>query len=262
MPSLPPLVDVHDAARRGFSAEAAAYARGRPDYPPALVPWLGNALGAAPGKVALDLGAGTGKFTRLLLQTGADVVAVEPVPAMRARLAAGLPAVRTLAGTAEALPLDAASVDVVVCAQAFHWFATTAALAQIHRVLKPGGRLGLVWNVRDASVDWVTAITRIIEPYEGDAPRFHKGDWRKAFTGGHFSALETTSFPYLHVGTAEEVIIDRFLSVSFIAALPVAQKSVVEERLRALVGSDPALRGRDTIAFPYLTQAYCCRALA
>ena len=251
--------DVHAAARDGFAAEADAYSRGRPDYPAALLGWLGDKLGLAPGKAVLDLGAGTGKFTRMLLQTGAAVTAVEPVDAMRAKLATSLSTVTALAGTAETLPLEDATVDAVVCAQAFHWFATEAALVQIRRVLKPGGVLGLVWNVRDQSVDWVAAITRIIEPYEGDAPRFHKGDWRRPFAGGVFDEPQMTCFAYRHVGSAQEVIIDRFLSVSFIAALPASEKVAVEQRLRRLVATHADLRGRDEIAFPYLTQAYFSR---
>lgn len=247
---------IHAAARQGFSAEAQTYSRGRPEYPNDVLPWLANELGVAAGTLVVDLGAGTGKFTKLLVRTGADVIAVEPVEAMRERLAASLPAVRALAGTAESIPLETASADALVCAQAFHWFATDAALAEIHRVLRPGGRLGLVWNVRDESVDWVAAITEIITPYEGDAPRFYKGDWRKPFAGRHFGVPGKTVFRYEHVGTAQEVIIDRFLSVSFVAVLPAQEKSKVAGKLRALIASHPALRDRDVIAFPYSTEAY------
>src|SRR4029077_945210 len=98
-----------------------------------------------------------------------------------------LPGVHAMAGTAQAMNLPDSATDAVVCAQAFHWFATESDLAEIHRVLKPGGKLGLVWNVRDESVDWVATITRIITPYEGHAPRYYKGEWRRAFSGRLFS---------------------------------------------------------------------------
>ncbi len=250
---------VHSAAQRGFTEQAATYARGRPDYPDALAGWLTGQLGLGQAQTVVDLGAGTGKFTKLLLRTGAQVQAIEPVDAMRTQLSAALPQVRALAGTAQAMPLIDAQTDAVVCAQAFHWFADDAALAEIHRVLRPGGRLGLVWNVRDESVDWVAAITAIITPYEGDAPRFYKGDWRKPFAGTQlFGPLEETRFPYEHVGSAQEVIIDRFMSVSFIASLSAADQATVKARLQELVDTHPALQGRERIAFPYQTRAYAC----
>lgn len=252
---------VHKSAQVGFSTEARTYAQGRPDYPAELLPWLRDTLGALPGAAVVDLGAGTGKFTRLLTATGATVTAIEPVEAMRAELVARLPQVRAVAGTADAMPLEPAAADALTCAQAFHWFAHEAALVEIHRVLKPGGRLGLVWNVRDESVDWVAQITRIITPYEGDTPRFHTGAWRLPFNGRHFSALESSHFAYSHVGTPQEVIIDRIQSVSFIAALPGAAKAQVVEQLQHLIQTHPDLRGRETVAFPYRTEAYHCTRL-
>jgi len=253
---------VHTAAQRGFSTVAHTYAHNRPDYPAALLPWLRGQLPAAPdmsAMLAVDLGAGTGKFTRLLTQTGAAVVAVEPVAAMRAQLSERLPEIEVREGSASAIPLPSGSADLLTCAQAFHWFATGAALAEIHRVLKPAGRLALVWNVPDESVDWVAAVFDILTPYEGDAPRFRNGDWRKAFNGRHFAAPELTTFTHAQVGSVQQVIVNRFLSTSFIAALPAAEKAVVAQRLHTLAATHPALRGRDSIAFPYRTEAYCCR---
>jgi SAM-dependent methyltransferase len=249
---------VHTPAQQGFTVEASTYARGRPEYPAELAQWLADDLGIKSGKVVIDLGAGTGKFTKLLVATGAEVIAVEPVAAMRAELQARLPQVRTDSGMAEAMQLSAATADVLVCAQSFHWFATDAAIAEIHRVLVPGGRLGLVWNVRDESVDWVAQITAIITPYEGAAPRFHKGDWRKAFSGSHFTALVRSDYRHTHVGPPELVILDRVLSVSFIAALPEQEKARVARKLGELIATHPALRGQKTIALPYRTEAYAC----
>jgi SAM-dependent methyltransferase len=119
---------IHPSAAQGFAAAAEAYVRGRPSYPEALSGWLTGALALGPGSACVDLGAGTGKFTRLLARTGAAVTAVEPVAEMRRELAAALPEVTALEGAAEALPLADASVDAVVCAQAFHWFANDRAL--------------------------------------------------------------------------------------------------------------------------------------
>lgn len=256
------MTGVHTSAQQGFSTQAVTYAQGRPDYPRQLTGWLADALQISAQSTVIDLGAGTGKFTRLLSSLAPTLIAVEPVAAMGAQLAKLLPDVRLVDGTAESIPLATASADALVCAQAFHWFSTRAALTEIHRVLKPEGRLGLVWNVRDESVDWVAAITEIITPYEGDTPRFHTGRWREAFTGEFFSDPEMICFPYSHVGSPQEVIMDRFLSVSFIAALPAAQKARVTEQLRTLIDTHPALKGRDTVAFPYQTQAYRCNRLS
>lgn len=253
---------VHDAAQRGYTSAPDSYQRGRPEYPQALAAWLDAQLGVREGTRVVDLGAGTGKFTKLLVGTGAAVTAVEPVDAMRARLSGSLPGIQVLAGTAQALPLADGEVDALVCAQAFHWFANGQALREMHRVLRPGGKLGLVWNVREESCDWVAAITEIITPYEGDAPRFHTGQWKRPFEGQTlFTPLQQTLIPHSHVGAFEQVVIDRIASVSFIAALPPAERGAVVEKLRALKHRFAALR-EPVIAFPYVTQAWCAERLA
>lgn len=253
-------MSVHHAAAKGFAAAATTYGRGRPDYPPQVDLWLAERLGVGPGVRVLDLGAGTGKFTDRLLAMGAETVAVEPVAEMAAALAGRLPAAQVLAGSAEAIPCADASFDVVVCAQAFHWFATPEALAEIRRVLKPRGALGLVWNVRDETVDWVRALTAIFAPYEGDAPRFHSGAWRRVFPAPDFTPLALERWPWAHVGPAEDVVLARALSISFIAALPAEERAKVEARVRRLIETTPALAGGGDVAFPYVTEAYACRA--
>ncbi|KMO30320.1 SAM-dependent methyltransferase [Methylobacterium tarhaniae] len=254
--------DLHPAASSGFAAGAGTYARGRPDYPAALGAWLRDALRLGPGRSVADLGAGTGKFTRLLAATGADVTAIEPVDAMRAQLAASLPGVTAHAGSAEAMPLEEASLDALVCAQAFHWFSTRAALAEIRRVLKVGGRLGLVWNVRDEAVPWVAELTAIMNAHEGDAPRYHTGAWRDPFPAEGFGPLHEEAFPHGHRGAPEQVILDRTLSVSFIAALPESERARVADAVRGLIARTPELAGRDEVTFPYRTHACWCERIA
>ena len=254
-------MNVHVAAQQGFTKEAQTYAHGRPDYPAEIADWLKGALGLGVGRTVADVGAGTGKFTRWLLATGADVLAVEPVDAMRAQIEAEPPGVRALAGTAQRLPLPDASLDALVCAQAFHWFATAEMLDEFHRALKPGATLGLIWNVRDESVDWVAQLTAIVTPHEGDAPRFYKGDWRRPFPHSGFGPLVETRFRHEHIGTPQQVIVDRFLSVSFIAALPPSDNAAVRARLQSLIETHPDLRGRETIRFPYQTVAFHCTRL-
>ena len=132
--------EVHEVAARGFGSGAVAYDRARPSYPPEAVAWLAEKLGIAPGRRVVDLAAGTGKLTGLLAEAGADLVAVEPVTAMRDRLRQRLPAVPLLAAVAESLPFASGSVDAVVVAQAFHWFDARQAMTELGRVVRPGGR--------------------------------------------------------------------------------------------------------------------------
>ena len=265
--------ELHPAASAGFSSGAHAYVRGRPDYPAVLLEWLRDELQLRPGTSVVELGAGTGKFTALLARTAARVLALEPVAAMRAQFETPTPQPQTpqpappavIGALAEAIPLRGGAADAVACAQAFHWFATLTALREIHRVLRAGGRLALVWNVRDESVDWVAAITAILAPYEAGSPRFASGRWREVFTQpparGLFSGLRLASWRHAAIGPPQQVIIERFLSVSFIAALPAGEQARVRQRLQDLIGTHPQLRERAQIAFPYVTHAYDCTRL-
>ena len=253
-----PPASVHRTALSGYAAGAENYAKGRPDYPPALHEWLRDAVGIGPGATVVDLGAGTGKFTRLLVATGAAVTAVEPVAEMLARLETDIPEATGVQGTATAMPLPDASADAVVCAQAFHWFASTEALDEIVRVLEPGGRLALVWNLRDKRVPWVTRMDAIVDGYEGEVPRFYKGTWREAFPHPALGELKEWQFTHAHSGAPDDVIVKRVLSTSFISALPVAQRGQVEARLRELMAEEPELRGYPTVSVPYRTFAFCC----
>ena len=250
---------MHEAAAKGFAKEALAYARGRPEYPVAVDQWLRDALQLDHTRTVVDLGAGTGKFTRRLLATGANIIAVEPVPQMLAQLTRILPNVAARSGTAENIPVNDAAVDAVVCAQSFHWFASKAALAEIHRVVKPGGHLGLIWNVRNESVDWCAAMTAIMESYQGDAPRYSSDEWRKLFPAEGFGPLREQRFRNGHTGHPEQVIVERVLSTSFIAALPRPQQLIVAARLRDLIAMTPALNRREEVTVPYQTVVYSCQ---
>jgi SAM-dependent methyltransferase len=232
-----------DIATAGYGRSAAAYERGRPGYPGAAVDFLTARLHLGPGRTVVDLAAGSGKLTRPLLATGAEVIAVEPVAEMRAALPGDARAVN---GTAEAIPLPAASADALVVAQAFHWFDGDAALAEIHRVLRPGGALGLVWNRRRMDDPLNKAINELITPYRGHPSTFHTGAWRAAFERTKlFGPFEERGFPNDQSLDAEEFV-DRIASVSFIAALDEKERTTVLQDARALARPSGVTIPQDT----------------
>jgi len=249
---------VHASAATGYTRSATTYVSGRPGYPAEAAAWLREVAGLAPGRGVLEVGAGTGKFVPLLRDTGAHVTALEPVAAMRATLARDHADVTVVEGTAEAIPLPDAGVDAVICAQAFHWFATPAAVAEMRRVLKPGGVLGLIWNVRDESVPWVAALSAITDPYARGTPRYRTGAWRRCFPAPGFAAIDERRADHPHVGRAEDVIVARTMSVSFIAALDDAERATVERQVRGLIAATPELAG-ESVAFPYETRMFAFR---
>jgi ubiquinone/menaquinone biosynthesis C-methylase UbiE len=240
---------VHDAAAVGFARSADAYDRARPDYPPPAIDWLAARMGLRAGRTVVDLAAGTGKLTRPLAATGAETIAIEPVAEMRARI--GPAAARALDGTAEAMPLADASADAVTVGQAFHWFDGEAALAEIHRVVRPGGALALVWNRRPLEHPVHAEIERIIAPYHGDEPRHRSGAWRRVFDATPlFGPLEERTFEHARPHDAD-ALADRVGSTSFIAALDDAPRAEVIAAVRALAADGP-------VELPYVCEVFVC----
>jgi len=244
---------VHQAAQSGFTKASDTYVAGRPGYPAQIDGWLKDTLVISAGMQVVDLGAGTGKFTKHLIGSGAHVIAVEPVEAMLDQLRQSHPAVRAVEGAATSIPLESASVDAVFCAQSFHWFASMEAVEEIRRVLKPGGIMALVWNVRDETCDWVAELSRIMAPYEEGTPRFHHGHWRSVFPADGFAPLQEMTFEHNHRGEFQSVVLDRILSVSFIAALPQSERDTVECQIRDLVNLFSGLGDESDVSFPYQT---------
>ncbi len=249
---------IHKAAARGYQASADTYEQARPGYSPEAVAHLVAGLGLAPGDTVVDLGAGTGKLTRALVAVGAATIAVEPVEAMRRIFASVLPGVPMVGGTAEQLPLRRAGVAAVAIGQAFHWFDAPTALAEIHRVLRPGGRLGMVWNVRDESVGWVAALTRLIDSHVGAGPTFRSGAWQRAFDSTSlFGPLQAATFP-----TTQHVDLDgvlaRVASISYIAALPEGDRRRVADQVRVLLADHPETAGRVEFVIQHHTDVFWC----
>jgi SAM-dependent methyltransferase len=244
---------IHQIAAEGFATAGEAYEKGRPDYPHAAVDLLIQTLRIAASSDVLDLGAGTGKLTRMLVPTGARLLALEPVEGMRRKLVQTVPGAVALDGVAEAIPLPEASVDAVVAAQSFHWFHGDLALREIHRVLRPKGRLCLLWNVRDESVEWVALLSAIFDRHGRDAPRHRSGAWRRAFDETNlFTPLGEREFPH-EQELDSEGLVERAASISYISALPVAERYAVLNEVREVAARHVDLAGKRVFTFPYRT---------
>jgi len=236
-----------------FGRSVPEYVSGRPDYPEAL---LADLPGAAD---IVELGAGTGKFTRLLARTGARIVAVEPQPAMAARIRAA-PNVEVLAGTAEQIPLPDDSADLVCCATCFHWFDYARATVEILRIARPGAHLALIWNLRDERAPWVADVGRLLDDCRGTPHHSRAGQWRAILSDARFRLVRESEHRFVH-RMPPQGIVDRVLSSSFIAALAQAEQDAVRQRVLDIVAAHPELAGAGEIGFPYVSKLYLLRCL-
>ncbi|MBI2704640.1 MAG: methyltransferase domain-containing protein [Actinobacteria bacterium] len=264
---------INPAAAAGFARGAGDYEKARPSYAPEAIALIARTADLGPARRVLDLAAGTGKLTRQLVPTGADLVAVEPVAEMRATLAELCPGVEILDGTAESIPLPDHSVDAVTVAQAFHWFDAPSALREINRVLKPERTLVLMWNVRDERVPWVKAFTELLVARSGGRPYtpYHSIDETagEAMTGdfvadigaaGLFGAVSHAEFANPQ-RTSPEGVVARAASTSFVAALPEARRVALLDEVRELIATHADTAGRDELVFPHTTWVWWCRTI-
>jgi SAM-dependent methyltransferase len=217
------------------------YERFRPEYSPAAVAWLVEVAGLSSDISVLDLGAGTGKLTRLLVAEGLDVMAVEPSSAMRAKLAETVPIARVLDGTAESIPLPNSSVQCVTVAQAFHHFRADDALKEIHRILGSGGALALFWIVYAPEgaikVELDRIIDRHIDPESAVWAAF--GAWPKAFESTQlFSGAGQRSFPHAHA-LPSKYLATWMATSSDVASLPAERRDALLEEIQALASTLP-----------------------
>jgi SAM-dependent methyltransferase len=241
-----------------FGAAAGAYESGRPDYPREAVDWMLEPVRQHDRALRVaDVGAGTGKLTRTIVEAGAEVVAVEPDPEMLATLRENVHGVPTFVGTAERMPLPDASVDAVLLGQAWHWVDVEPGSAEVGRVLRAGGVLGLVWNIRDESDPWVARLTAAMhgshaeEMLAGDGPRVTVP----------FGALEERRWQWTRTLT-KSALLDMVASRSYIITATAPERAEIladvadlfDERLCAERGT--AAGGDETISLPYLTRAY------
>lgn len=229
-----------------FGSAAAAYERGRPSYPPEAIDWL---LPAGASKV-LDLGAGTGKLTTRLVERGLDVVAVDPIPEMLEVLRTSLPDTPALLGTAEEIPLQDNSVDAVLVAQAWHWVDPERAIPEVARVLRPGGRLGVVWNTRDERLGWVRELGQIIGR-DGDPVR-NKVTLPAPFSDIARHQVEWTSY------LTPQALVDLVASRSYCITSPTEVRTRTLDQVRKLLATHPVLANSAGLALPYVT--VCIRA--
>jgi len=232
-----------------FGRAADVYERGRPPYPAEAVRWL---LPAGARRVA-DVGAGTGKLTRQLLDHVDDVVAVEPSDGMRATLERVVPRARSLEGSAERVPLPDDSLDAVFVAQAWHWVDPVLAVPEVARVLRPGGTLALLWNVRGTDLPWLRDLAGIVnQPAErdmqSDAP----------VVGAPFTPVERHDVAWVHE-LDRRTIVDMVASRSYVITLSDDDRAQVLGDVERLLDVHPDTRGLDVLRLPYVTR--CSRAV-
>ncbi len=241
-----------ELAARGFN-NGDLYNAARPSYPLDAIEFLVAAFDLGETSTVLDLGAGTGIFTRQLLPFVGELIAVDPSASMRESFRSATPGVEIRDGSDVAIPLEDDAVDAVVVAQAFHWFDAPRALIEIHRVLRPNGGLGLIWNERDESVAWVAELTRAMQ-WDVRQPYKVGMDFSLILAEGPFVDVERVSFTNAQTLT-HEGLTQRVLTTSYIAAMGEDERAPLMGEVAAVIDTLP-----DLVEMPYVTDVYIARA--
>ncbi|QIS24338.1 class I SAM-dependent methyltransferase [Nocardia terpenica] len=232
------------AQANSFGAAATVYAKSRPPYPVEAIRWLVP----VEARTVLDLGAGTGQLTRGLCALGVDVVAVEPSEGMRNEFLRALPEIPVLVGRAEQIPLDDDSVDAVVVAQAWHWVDPQVAVPELTRVLRGGGGLGLVWNIRDEREPWVAELGRIM--HQGTVQDMSS---ENPPVGAPFEPIERRDLEWSY-RTTRTGLLDLVASRSYLITLAPEAREQVLRAVSELLDTHPSVKGRTEIELPYVTR--------
>ncbi|CAF3055116.1 unnamed protein product [Rotaria socialis] len=254
--------NVNVTAAQGFEQAATVYEQARPSYPNEAIDLI-KSLYNKPNTI-IDLGAGTGKLTRLLGPINAqEIIAIEPVSKMRENLK-NIPLItKIIDGAADQIPFEDNTIDMVLCGQSFHWFANHNVLTELNRVLKSNGLLVLLWNIHDnRDNEWVEKISKYMDSFQSnETPRYKTMEWKKVFDDQKlFSSLEHKQFPCKHRVT-RHLLVDRILSTSFIAILPSEEKLKLIAEVTNMLENVEAIRDREEFDINYLTDVYWCSPL-
>jgi ubiquinone/menaquinone biosynthesis C-methylase UbiE len=255
-------VPIDPLAERAFGTRADDYERHRPGWPAEAVERALAGAGAGSESTVVDLAAGTGKLTRELVSRVARTIAVEPSADMRRQLSARVPEAEVVGGSAEAMPLDDASVDAVLVGEAFHWFCTPEAVAEIARVVRPGGGMTMLWNAHDfGSEPWVRAMGELLNSRRapGVTPinRKHTGLWKQAFDGSPFAPLAEPFQMRHEQRTDVDGLVAHISTWSFVGALDDEPRAALARDLAELLRREHPTPA--DVAIPYRTDVYWTR---
>lgn len=261
---------IHQVAQTGFGKGTnELYDRARPSYPGPALSHIRSSLPKPPPFNILEIGSGTGIFTRALLAhpewssaIGA-IHAVEPVEGMRAEFAKKISddRVSVKEGTFEETHVPDGWADLIVIAQAYHWCPDyDKAVAEFNRALSPNGRVVFIWNLEDPATPWVAQLREVYEAYENGTPQYRLGLWRQTFRTpsyvGFFRPPTETTFDHSVIGSLPSVI-ERAFSKSYVAITPEEEKAVIRKKLTEIVergdGKVWIDEAAGTFEYPYVT---------